>query len=258
VQMQEEFVPVPPSGGRRFLIRSGQLFFKIRDGLFPAVFFGLAFLSRPRMAGGSPHTDAMLDVVGIAVALSGQLLRALVIGFAYVKRGGLNKQIYAKTLQQQGFFAHCRNPLYLGNFLALAGFCLIYNSVLCYAGIPFFLFAYMAIITAEEQYLGGKFGAAYADYCRRVPRLIPSFRGLGKSLEGMSFDWKRLLRKEYGSTYAGICVVLLLLLWEHYVWSGPHGIQGLLHTALAIWVSATVAYLTTMAVKKSGALGVGT
>jgi protein-S-isoprenylcysteine O-methyltransferase Ste14 len=256
--MQEAVVPAPPSGGRRFLIRSGQVFFKIRDALFPVVFFGLAFLSRPRMAGGSPRTDAVLNALGIAVALSGQILRALVIGFAYVKRGGKNKQFWARTLQQQGFFAHCRNPLYLGNLLALVGFCLIYNSVLCYAvGVPFFLFAYMAIIAAEEQYLGGKFGAEYADYCQRVPRLIPSFRGLGKSLEGMSFDWKRLLRKEYGSTYAGICVVLLLFVWERYVWFGSPAVQSMLRTVLAIWISATVAYLTVMAFKKSGALGVG-
>ena len=257
MQMREAVVSAPPSGSRRFLIRSGQVFFKIRDGLFPAVFFGLAFLSRPRMAGGSPRTDALLDALGIAVALSGQVLRALVIGFAYVKRGGMNKQIYAKTLQQQGFFAHCRNPLYLGNFLALAGFCLIYNSVLCYVvGIPFFAFVYMAIIAAEEQYLGEKFRAAYADYCQRVPRLIPSLRGLGKSLEGMSFDWKRLLRKEYGSTYAGVCAVLLLLVWERSVWFGSPGTRGTI--ALAVWVPVTVAYLTAMAFKKSGALGVGT
>jgi len=256
--MQEAVVPASPSVGQRFLIRAGQIFFKIRDGLFPLVFFGLAFLSRPRMAGGSPRTDAVLDAVGIAVALSGQLLRALVIGFAYVKRGGKNKQFWARTLQQQGFFAHCRNPLYLGNLLALAGFCLIYNSVLCYAvGFPFFLFAYMAIIVAEEQFLGGQFGAEYADYCQRVPRLIPSFRGLGKSLEGMSFDWKRLIRKEYGSTYAGICAVLLLFLWERYIWFDFPGIRGMLPTALTIWILATAGYLLAMALKKRGALGIG-
>jgi protein-S-isoprenylcysteine O-methyltransferase Ste14 len=253
---QEATVTAP--AGRRFLVQAGQLFFKVRDALFPAVFFGLAFLSRPRPAGGSPRTDAVLDAVGIAVALTGQLLRAVVIGFAYVRRGGKNKQIYADSLQQEGFFAHCRNPLYVGNFLALVGFCLIYNSVLCYAvGIPFFAFAYLAIIAAEEQYLGQRFGDEYAEYCRRVPRLFPSFRGLSRTLEGMEFDWHRLVRKEYGSTYAGICVILVLLLWERYVWSGHALARSTMQAVLAVWVVATIGYLTALILKKRGTLGKG-
>lgn len=256
--MQSQEATAPVAGGRRFLVQAGQLFFRVRDALFPVVFFGLAFLSRPIPAGGSAARDAVLDALGIAVALSGQLLRALVIGFAYVRRGGKDKQIYADSLQQEGFFAHCRNPLYLGNLLALIGFCLIYHSVLCYVvGIPFFFFAYLAIIAAEEQYLGQRFGAIYADYCRRVPRLIPSFRGLGKTLGGMEFDWKRLVRKEYGSTYAGICAILVLLVWERYVWQGYPGAQGTIVVAVAVWAVATVGYLVARYLKKSGALGRG-
>lgn len=254
----QQVASAPPSLGRRFLLRSGQLFFRVRDALFPVVFFGLAFLSRPIQAGGSPRRDALLDAVGIAVSLSGQLLRAAVIGFAYVRRGGKDKRIYADSLQQEGFFAHCRNPLYLGNFLALVGFCLIYNSWLCYlVGIPFFAYAYAAIIVAEEQYLAGRFGAEYADYRRRVPRIVPSFRGLGATLEGMQFDWKRLVRKEYGSTYAGACAILALLAWEHYAWWGYPPAERSTIEAVAVWVPLTAAYLVARYLKKSGALGAG-
>ena len=256
MDVQDRAAPV--SGGRRFLVAAGQVFFKVRDALFPVVFFGLAFVSRPVPAGGSRTWDAVLDTVGIAVALAGQLLRAMVIGFAYVRRGGKNKQIYADSLQQEGFFAHCRNPLYVGNFLALAGFCLIYNSLLVYlVAIPFFAFAYAAIIAAEEQFLQGRFGAEYADYCRRVPRVVPSLRGIGRTLQGMEFDWKRLIRKEYGSTYAGICAILVLLVWEHWVFDGYPGCRSVLLAALAVWVPATIAYLTAMFLKKRGALGSG-
>jgi protein-S-isoprenylcysteine O-methyltransferase Ste14 len=256
--MQSQGAAMPTSGGRRFLVQAGQSFFKVRDALFPVVFFGLALASRPRLAGGSRKLDAILDLVGIGVALSGQLLRAMVIGFAYVRRGGKDKQIYAESLQQEGFFAHCRNPLYLGNFLALLGFCLIHNTFMLYAvGIPFFAFAYLSIILAEERYLGQRFGEGYADYCRRVPRILPSFRGIGRTLEGMEFDWKRLVRKEYGSTYAGASVILLLLIWERYVWLGYPAVRGTLRVALAVWVPLTLAYLTARYLKKSGALGTG-
>lgn len=256
MQAQENVASV--EGGRKFLVTAGRIFFKVRDALFPAVFFGLAFASRSPLAEDSSAWDTALDVLGVGVALSGQLLRAVVIGFAYVRRGGLNKQIYAESLQQEGFFAHCRNPLYLGNFLALVGFCLIYNSLLCYVvAIPFFTFAYLSIVTAEEQYLGQQFGAVYADYCRRVPRVVPSLRGLRQTLEGMEFDWKRLVRKEYGSTYAGICAILVLLVWESYYFQGYPGCRGTLIAALAVWVPVTVAYLTARYLKKSGALGTG-
>ena len=245
-------------GGRGFLVAAGKVFFKVRDALFPLIFFGLAFVSRPALAGGSRAWDTALDVLGIAVALAGQLLRAMVIGFAYVRRGGKDKQIYADSLQQEGFFAHCRNPLYVGNFLALVGFCLIYNSLLCYlVAIPFFAFAYAAIIAAEEQFLRGRFGAEYADYCRRVPRIIPNFRGLGRSLEGMEFDWKRLVRKEYGSTYAGVCAILVLLVWEHWVFQGYPGCRPIIVGAVAVWIPLTAAYLVARYLKKSGALGTG-
>jgi protein-S-isoprenylcysteine O-methyltransferase Ste14 len=241
-------------GWRRTLAPVGRFFFKFRDFLFPVVFLGLALASRPM--GG--RYDRVLDAAGIVVALSGQLLRAVVIGFAYIRRGGKNKQVYADSLVQEGIFAHSRNPLYLGNFLALVGFCLVHNSALCYlVGIPFFAFAYLAITAAEEEYLQGKFGAEYDAYCRRVPRYLPSFAGLGATLEGMSFDWPRLLRKEYGSTFAGLSLILALLVWDEYVLRGRAAEQALLPGALSFWAVLVCAYLTILVLKKRGALGRG-
>lgn len=238
----------------RALAPLGRFFFKFRDFLFPVVFLGLALASEP---GGGPW-DRALDLLGILVALAGQLLRAVVIGFAYIRRGGKDKQVYADSLVQEGVFAHSRNPLYLGNFLALVGFCLIHDSALCYlVGIPFFAFAYLAIVAAEEEYLHGKFGAEYEAYCRRVPRFIPSFSGLGATLGGMSFDWKRLVRKEYGSTFAGLSLILALLIGDEYRLHGPDSARGLLPGVLSVWAVLVCGYLTARVLKKSGALGVG-
>ena len=257
-------IETPPSTAsvarswRRFLAPAGRFFFKFRDLLFPLVFFGLALLSYPRLFLGSERWDHALDALGVAVALLGQLLRAVVIGFAYVRRGGKDKQIFADSLVQEGFFAHSRNPLYLGNFLALVGFCLIHNSALCYLlGIPFFALAYLSIVAAEEEYLLGRFGAVYEAYCRRVPRFIPSFRGLGETLGDMEFDWKRLVRKEYGSTFAGASCVLALLVWDEYARHGLGAAQSTLAAALWVWVPLTTAYLIARYLKKTGALGSG-
>lgn len=254
-----EAVPPAPAGpGHRLLIGCGNFFFRYRDAIFPIVLLGLVAASPPGMLFGSRRWDRALDVAGIAVALSGQLLRALVIGLAYIRRGGLDKKIHADRLVVEGFFAHSRNPLYLGNFLALVGFSLIHNSLLCYAvGLPFFAFAYRSIVAAEEDFLLGRFGQDFAAYCRRVNRFLPSLRGLGSTIAGMRFDWRRLVRKEYGSTFTGLTTVLVLLVWDDVRRLGAAGARGTIVAALGLWSLLVPAYLLARWLKKSGRLGTG-
>lgn len=202
---------------RHGLIRTGQFFFKYRDALAPLVFLTLVLLTQPRLAFGSARGDLLLDALGILLVLSAQILRALVIGYAYIVRGGRDKQVYADALVREGLFAHARNPLYFGNLLGIFGLLIIHNSPWAYAiGIPFSLFLYLTIVMAEEDFLGQKFGATYSRYRRHVPRLIPNFRGLGKTLRGAHFNWRRLLVKEYGTTFNGGVMMLLLLALEAY------------------------------------------
>jgi protein-S-isoprenylcysteine O-methyltransferase Ste14 len=239
-------------------VSCGSFLFRCRDALFPVVFLGLALASTPGTLFGSRFWDRLLDAAGVAVALGGQLLRALVIGLAYVRRGGLNGKIHADSLVVEGIFAHSRNPLYLGNFLALVGFCLIHHSWLCYlAGIPFFAFAYFAIVSAEEQFLLRRFGDDYVAYCRRVNRFLPACRGLGQTIARMPFDWRRLVRKEYGSTFAGVSTVLALLAWDDYRRLGYPASAGTLTLALVLWSALVPAYVLARWLKKSGRLGTG-
>ena len=161
------------------LVRLGNFFFRYRDALFTAVLLTLFLLFRPQYPRGNEHFDNLLDLIGIGVALIGQLLRVAVIGLAYIIRGGSNRRVYAKNLVTAGFFAHSRNPLYLGNLLVLLGLFLIWNNPWVYLlGGAFFLLGYAAIVAAEEVYLRGKFGSAYDAYARAVPRWLPSTRGL--------------------------------------------------------------------------------
>ena len=53
--------------------------------------------------------------------LCGQAVRVMVIGYAYIQRGGVNKQLAARSPGREGVYAHSRNPMYVGNFLLLAG-----------------------------------------------------------------------------------------------------------------------------------------
>ena len=250
----------PPAGaGRRLLVGFGNFCFRYRDALFPIVFLALVLASPPGTLYGSRTWDRLLDALGIAVALAGQILRALVIGLAYIRRGGLNKRVHADTLVVEGLFAHSRNPLYFGNFLAFVGFSLIHNSALCYlVGILFFALAYLAIVAAEEEFLRRRFGADFDAYCRKVNRFLPSLRGLGATITGRTFDWRRLLRKEYGSTFAGATVILSLLIWDDVRRFGYQASRGTVLVALAGWALMIPAYLAARRLKKRGRLGTGT
>ena len=51
---------------------------------------------------------------------------------------GENKQVYADSMVREGFFAHSRHPLYLGNMLGIFGLLIIHYSSWAYAiGVPF-------------------------------------------------------------------------------------------------------------------------
>lgn len=202
---------------RSALIDVGNFFFKYRDAVAPLVFLTLVLTTQPRLAFGSARDDLLLDAFGIMLMAGAQVLRAVVIGYAYIIRGGKDKKVYADTLVQEGFFAHCRNPLYLGNLLGIFGLLIIHNSPWAYViGIPFSLCLYVTIIAAEEDFLAGKFGAEYERYRRRVPRFIPSLTGLNTTVGKMKYNWKRLVSKEYGTTFNGGTMILLLLAWESY------------------------------------------
>jgi protein-S-isoprenylcysteine O-methyltransferase Ste14 len=238
-------------------LAAGRFFFRYRDAVFPLVFLAIAVSTRARWPFQDRVYDRFLNALGIAVALAGQVLRALVIGLAYIRRGGRNRQVHADELVQEGIFAHARNPLYLGNLLGLMGLLIIHNSPAGYlVGPPFYALAYWTIVTAEEDYLTRRFGEEYLQYCRRVPRFLPSLRGLRTTVTGMRFDWRRLLRKEYGTTFTGLTAILLLLIWDEYQVLGAAA-GRILPGLVALWLPVVIIYLAIFFLKKKGSLGAG-
>jgi len=200
---------------RRLLERCGPFIYRYRTFLLPGLLLLMMAGFKPVVPRGSARLDTLLDLVGLGVALAGQGLRAAVIGYVYIRRGGKDGKAYADDLVTGGLFAHARNPLYVGNLLILFGLLIMFNSPAGYlVAVPLLLFFYAAIVASEEAYLRGRFGAAFAEYCRRAPRWIPDFRGLGESIAGMRFNWPRLVRKEYGSAFAWIAGAILLRIWE--------------------------------------------
>jgi protein-S-isoprenylcysteine O-methyltransferase Ste14 len=232
--------------------RIGAFIFAWRNLIFSVVTIGLLAVLRPVPLGGSPSMDRWLDAAGLAIILSGQALRAAVIGYAYIKRGGKDGKVYAPRLVTEGFFSHSRNPLYVGNVLVLAGLFIIHNNPWAYGvGLPLAIFFYAAIVAAEEAYLRCRFGAEYADYCRRVPRWMPRLKDLGRSLAGMEFNWWRVVNKEYTSTYSWIAGVLALLAYQEITTPSLPQPAAYFKGLGALFLGVTVIWCSVRYVKKT-------
>jgi protein-S-isoprenylcysteine O-methyltransferase Ste14 len=232
--------------GMHRLERVGSRLFAWRNWLFTLLLVGLLGVLRPLPLRGNSSADRWLDAAGLILALMGQGLRGVVVGYAPIKPGGKKGRVGADRLITDGMFDHVRNPLYLGNLLVLTGLFVMHNNPWGYlVGLPGFLFAYAAIVVAEEAYLRGRFGAEYQEYCRRVPRWLPRLRGLRQSLAGKPFDGRRMVRTEYGSAFAWVAGALVIL--AHKLLVGPPfpertaclaGLGALFALATAVWAGA--------------------
>jgi protein-S-isoprenylcysteine O-methyltransferase Ste14 len=82
-----------------------------------------------------------------------------------------------KELVAVGFYRYTRNPMYVGVLLAIMGHFLWFGfwSLLIYTVVIFFAFNTF-IAYYEEPTLRKKFGAAYEEYCKRVPRWFSIFK----------------------------------------------------------------------------------
>lgn len=201
---------------KELMIRFGNFVFKYRDFLFPVIFVTALISSKPI----DTLLDATLDGVGLLIACLGQTLRILTVGYEYIKRGGMNKKIYAEGLVTGGVFAHSRNPLYFGNLLILIGLACVANAAMIYGlAVPFFIFSYASLILAEEAFLHQKFGDHYEEYCRRVNRILPNWKGFKLTTQNMTFNWKRVINKEHGSFFYWVMSVIALRTWSqfHYI-----------------------------------------
>jgi len=79
-------------------------------------------------------------------------------------------------LQLCGIYARMRHPRYVGSLLAIMGACLLAGTRLMWIVSAVWAALMLAAILLEEREMRARFGAAYVQYCRRVPRFWPLLR----------------------------------------------------------------------------------
>jgi protein-S-isoprenylcysteine O-methyltransferase Ste14 len=221
------------------LVKHGDFWFRHRGALLP---ISLVLLLAPSPV-VCPAGPSSIGLAGLAVALVGQAIRCATIGLVYIIRGGRDHKVHAETLVTQGIYKHVRNPMYLGNFLLIAGFALASNRwVFVLAGSAIAVYVHLAMVAAEEHFLRGRFGAEYDAYCARTPRFLPRLAGLGATLKGHRFDFGRVIAQEYQKPFgwpAMIATVILANLWIAGLWerSAPVVVAlfGLIALRFGLW-----------------------
>lgn len=141
--------------------RIGQVLFKNR-GWLP-----VPFLAVPLLMPG--EQTATTWAIGLALVLLGEIVRTAGVAAAGTVTRRRSRDV--QRLVTYGAFAWCRNPLYVGNFLAWIGFTVV-SGVFWFLPVATLVFAieYTLIVRYEEGVLESIFGAEYLAYKARTPR----------------------------------------------------------------------------------------
>lgn len=79
------------------------------------------------------------------------------------------------TVAESGIYARVRHPRYLGMMMSWVGAALISGATRLAALVAVFIGLALLVTELEERELLNRLGQSYADYRRRVPRLVPRF-----------------------------------------------------------------------------------
>ena len=141
--------------------RIGQVLFRHR-GWLP-----VPFLAVPLLVTGNQSRATW--IAGLLLVALGELVRTAGVAAAGTVTRRRSRDV--QRLVTYGAFAWCRNPLYVGNYLAWMGFTVV-SGVFWFLPVATLLFAieYTLIVRYEEGVLESIFGAAYLAYKARTPR----------------------------------------------------------------------------------------
>ena len=138
------------------------------------------FLARDLLLGADYGTSYVTIVFGVVCAMGGAWIaiarRKLLTAGVLTGMPELSEDRYPGTLLSEGIYGRVRHPRYVEVvFLSLA-YALFANFLGPYVMVLLLMPAIYLLVLIEERELRERFGDAYEEYCRRVPRFIPRGR----------------------------------------------------------------------------------
>ncbi|MBL0939440.1 MAG: isoprenylcysteine carboxylmethyltransferase family protein [Gemmatimonadaceae bacterium] len=197
--------PVISDAERSTAARIGQVLFKNR-GWLP-----VPFLAVPLLVPGEQSVASWS--VGLGLVAIGEMVRTAGVAAAGTVTRRRSRDV--QRLVTYGAFAWCRNPLYVGNFLAWMGFTVV-SGVYWFLPVAIAIFAieYTLIVRYEEGVLESIFGQEYLDYKKRTPRWFG--RPPAGSVSG-PHDWAEAMWSERSTILQYIALVAAFMLKARFV-----------------------------------------
>jgi protein-S-isoprenylcysteine O-methyltransferase Ste14 len=140
--------------------------------------------------------------IGVVLIVPGLLIRAMASG--HVRKN--------EALATSGPYAYTRNPLYLGSLLIGIGFAAAARSWWVAVVLVVMFFAiYLPVIRSEEAFLREKF-PEFAEYARRVPRMLPRITPAPSDQEAGGFSANLYLKhREYNALLGAAAMMAVLI-----------------------------------------------
>lgn len=115
----------------------------------------------------------------------------------------------SKVLAYIGPYTLVRNPMYLGRYFIVLGVILLLGMPGIWAILPYTViygFYMVNRVKREEKKLTELFGADYLDYCGKVNRFTPSFKGF-EARAVMQWNWGTFHENHGSMNFIGLLVV---------------------------------------------------
>jgi protein-S-isoprenylcysteine O-methyltransferase Ste14 len=191
--------------------KSGSWLFRYRSflPLLCLPLFGAALVSY-KYLWTSHRVNEWWQAVCLLISFSGLAVRVMTIGHAPAGTSGRNtKQQVAFQLSTTGVYSIVRHPLYLGNYLIMLGFTLVFHNawLACVISCIYALY-YERIMMAEEAFLREKFGERFEEWAAVTPAFIPKLHGWKPA--ALPFCWRTVLQREYNAFFLIVAVFFLL------------------------------------------------
>lgn len=151
-------------------------------------------------------------------------------GSAYVGASVVHSDsMHGDTLLADGPYRYTRNPLYLGTLLHTLGVALLMPPSGALFSVCLLWILQIRLALAEEPFLTQRFGAAYVEYARRVPRFLPATKPLVPAGGRQPLWLQAIVGEMY---FAGVFFVLLVFGWSFNLTLIYRGILIVLGAAL--------------------------
>lgn len=195
------------AGTPAFQVPPALVDFVVRRRILLSIILFAAITAEDVAFGHKPHNildlSDPLSALGLALVIGGLALRSWSTGI-------LHKNQHLATT---GPYSLVRNPLYVGSFCMMFGFCTIIGDLtnLLFIAGPVVLM-YVLKVRQEEIYLSTHFPAEWIEYSSRTPRYLPRLGRHHLAAEWRFSQW--LDSREYQAVAASLAGLVGLYLWH--------------------------------------------